>query len=104
MTYLTKIAVFSVGLSVMGMAFAPLAQARVTADQMTCAMAVASYEKNGRIYVRSGSGTVLPIYDGVPVSQKTSLSCPSADEDAQRYNVRTSDAHACTISYRCRAY
>lgn len=104
MTHLKKIAAFALGISVFGTALTPAAHALVTADQMTCAMAVASYEKNGRIYVRTRSGTVLPIYDGVPVSQKTSLNCPSADEDAQRYNVRTKDAHYCTISFVCRAY
>lgn len=104
MTYLAKIAVLSLGISAFSTAFVPAAQALVTADQMTCARAVATYEKNGRIYVSTRSGTILPIYDGVPVSQKSRLNCPSADENAQRYNVRTKDARACTISYVCRAY
>ncbi len=104
MTYLTRLAVLAMGMSMMIAAVVPSAQAQVTADQMTCAEAVATYERNGRIYVRTGSGAVLPIYDGVPVSQKSKLRCNSADESRQRYNVRTNDARYCTISYVCRAY
>lgn len=104
MTYLPKLAALSLGISVISAGLAPVAVAQVTVDQMTCASAVATYERNGRVYVRTRSGVVLPIYNGVPVSQKSRLSCSSADENAQRYNVRTKDARYCTISYVCRAY
>lgn len=78
------------------------AQAQTTSEQMTCAQAVATYERNGRIYVRTRSGTVIPIYQPAPVSQRSQVFCRPR-ETRTRYNVRTSDKRHCTIGYYCTA-
>ena len=75
-------------------------QAQTTAEQMTCEQAVSTYERNGRIYVRTGSGAVLPIYRPVPVSQRSRVYCRPR-ETRTRYNVRTSDKRHCTIGFYC---
>ncbi len=74
--------------------------AQTTSEQMTCAQAVSTYERNGRIYVRTGSGAVLPIYRPAPVSQRSQVFC-RPQESRSRYNVRTSDKRHCTIGYYC---
>ncbi len=76
------------------------AQAQTTSEQMTCQQAVATYERNGRIYIRTRSGTVLPIYRPAPVSQRSRVNCRPR-ENRTRYNVRTSDKRHCTIGFYC---
>lgn len=80
--------------------FSGAAQAQTTSEQMTCQQAVATYERNGRIYIRTRSGTVLPIYRPVPVSQRSRVYCRPR-ENRTRYNVRTSDKRHCTIGFYC---
>jgi hypothetical protein len=93
--------VLSMSLAGTGVSAISPAQAQVTSDQMTCSQAVATYERNGRIYVRTRSGTVLPIYRGVPVSRKSQLNCQRRWSQRTPYNVRTKDARNCTIAYVC---
>jgi hypothetical protein len=65
-------------------------------NNMSCSSAVASYERNGRINTTTRSGTTLPIYDGVPVSQRSTLRCPTVG-----VKVATSDNPRCIVAYRC---
>lgn len=63
---------------------------------MSCAQAVATYERTGRITITSRSGAVLPLYDGVPASQRSGLRCPQVP-----ISVIASDTPRCTIAYKC---
>ncbi len=76
------------------------AHAQVTTDRMTCKQAIATYEKNRRIYVRTRSGTVLSIYSGVPISQKRHLRC-GRSSGASGYRVKTKDTKKCVVFYKC---
>jgi hypothetical protein len=94
----------AVCLVLVGTGFAGISEARAqtTSDKMSCSAAVATYERNGRIYVRTRSGTVLPIDRPVPVSQKSRLSgCHGRNVSRSPYNVRTTDVRNCTIGYVC---
>ena len=91
-------AVFAAGLT----AGVPgVAQAQVTSDQMTCEQAIATYERDRRIYVRSSGGAVLPIYRPVPLSERNQLFCHGRDSSRSSYGVRTLDKRRCTIGYTC---
>jgi hypothetical protein len=70
------------------------------ADNMTCAEAVAYYERNGRINKIAHGKDVIPIYNGVPVSKRNQLRC---DHGYQKvgYSLKTKDNRRCTISYVC---
>ena len=70
--------------------------AKAQSVSMSCAQAVATYERSGRITVRSRSGTTLPFYDGVPVSRRSSQRCSQAP-----VSVAASDNPRCIIAYRC---
>ena len=74
-------------------------QARTT-DQMTCNQAIATYEKNKRVNVRTRNGQVLPIYGGVPVSQKGRLTCGRGSVRSG-YHVKTTDKKRCSVMYTC---
>lgn len=93
------------GLTSMGLAIATSialptpAQARTT-DQMTCSQAIATYEKNKRVNVRTRSGQVLPIYGGVPVSKRGQLICRRGKISAG-YRVKTTDKKHCSVMYKC---
>ncbi len=63
---------------------------------MSCAQAVATYERTGRITITSRTGAVLPLYDGVPVSQRSGLRCPQV-----AVSVIASDSPRCTVAYKC---
>lgn len=76
--------------------------AQTTSDQMTCQQAVATYERDGRIYVRTPRGAVIPVYRPLPVSQRSRVVCNTLSQQRGRYNVRTSDKRHCTIGYHCR--
>jgi hypothetical protein len=71
------------------------ARAQAVANSMTCQQAVAYYEAHGRISVQTG-GTVVPIYNGIPVSKRSQLGCPTTG-----VSVRTTDSRRCTIGYIC---
>ncbi|WP_374076061.1 hypothetical protein [Bdellovibrio bacteriovorus] len=60
---------------------------------MTCAEARADYNEDGRIYVTTGNGDVVPIYGLVQ-------RCPIG-EDESPYWVRTTDKKTCVLGYRC---
>ena len=77
------------------------AQAQVTSDQMTCEQAIATYERDGRIYVRTPRCEVLPIYRPVPVSQKNRLACHGRESSRKSYGVPTLDKRRCVIGYTC---
>ncbi|MCG6857571.1 MAG: hypothetical protein LJE67_05850 [Salaquimonas sp.] len=63
---------------------------------MSCSQAVATYERSGRITVTTRSGTTLPIYDGVPVSKKSTLRCPQV-----AIQVQATDNKRCVVAYKC---
>jgi hypothetical protein len=79
---------------------APSAFAQAVADNMTCAQAVSTYERNGRIYKLAHGKDVIPIYNGVPVSQKSRLVCDWGYIKSAYY-TKTLDNKRCVISYRC---
>jgi hypothetical protein len=79
---------------------APEAFAQAVADNMTCAQAVSTYERNGRIYKLAHGKDVIPIYNGVPVSQKNRLVCDWG-YIRTAYYTKTLDNKRCVISYRC---
>lgn len=62
---------------------------------MTCAQAKATYNAHGRIYVRTYSGDVVPIYGLVGRN-----GC-EAGEQASPYWVRATDDATCVLGYRC---
>lgn len=77
------------------------ANAQTTTDQMTCKQVIAAYEKNGRVYVRQRTGQVLPVYLGVPVSQRSRLRC-EWDMSVTGYSVKSKDKKRCVAMYLCR--
>lgn len=66
------------------------------ADNMTCQQAVAYYESYGRISKITSGNQTIPIYDGVPVSQRSTLRCSTAS-----VYLKTLDNPRCTIAYKC---
>jgi hypothetical protein len=74
---------------------APSGYAQVS-NGMSCSQAVATYERNGRINTTTRSGTTLPLYGGVPVSQRSTLRCPTTG-----IKVTTKDNPGCIIAYQC---
>jgi hypothetical protein len=74
--------------------------AQAVADNMTCAQATSYYERNGRIYKIAHGKDVIPIYNGVPVSQKNRLVCDWGYVRTA-YFTKTLDNKRCVISYRC---
>ena len=87
-------------LTVMSTLPAHHASAQGVTNDMTCQQAIAEYERNGRVYVRQRSGRVLPIYVGVPLSQKNRLLC-DFDQFKMYYTVPTKDKRRCAISWIC---
>ena len=81
-------------------AIAVPAHAQVTTDRMSCSKVVATYERNGRIYIKSRTGQVLPIYGGVPLSRKNQLRCSRGSVPAG-YRVKSSDKKRCVAMYKC---
>lgn len=62
---------------------------------MTCAEARQDYDADGRIYVTTGSGDVVPIYGLVK-------RCPIGGQYTESpYWVRTTDTNTCVLGYRC---
>jgi hypothetical protein len=74
-----------------------IANAQTVTNNMTCQQAIAAYEKNGRVNIRQRSGTVLPIYNGTPLSQKNKLRCSSKSPTM----VPTKDKPRCAVAYVC---
>lgn len=76
------------------------AQAQQLTNSMTCERAIATFERQGRVTTRTRSGSVLPIYGGVPASEGRTLYC---GQERVRNTVRviTSDNNRCVIAYRC---
>lgn len=62
---------------------------------MTCAQAQATYNKNGRITVRTGTGDLVPIYGLVGRN-----GC-DAGYQASPYWVQSLDDSTCVLGYRC---
>ena len=60
---------------------------------MTCSQAQAHYNKYGRIYVRTGTGDIVPIYG---LAQRCGIGY-----DASPYWVRTYDKSTCVLGYNC---
>ena len=62
---------------------------------MTCAQARADYNADGRIYVTTGTGDIVPIYG-------LEEQCPHGDQWVKSaYWVRTTDKTTCVLGYRC---
>jgi hypothetical protein len=86
------------------LAAAMLLPSSALADQvsqdMTCAEAVAHYEKNRRI-MTINEGQEIPIYQGTPIRQAETLNC-SGDQDS-RFDtmVPTKDNPQCVIAAYC---
>lgn len=76
------------------------AQAQQVTNSMTCQRAISAYESQGRVYTRTRSGAVLPIYGGVPVSKGRTLYC-GRDRAKNTVRVITNDSQRCVIAYRC---
>lgn len=66
------------------------------ADNMTCQQAVQYYERNGRISKITTGNTTIPIYNGVPVSQRSTLRCSTSS-----VYLKTLDNPRCTVAYKC---
>jgi hypothetical protein len=93
--------VCAIGLSLASaVPFANDSFAQAIADNMTCAAAVNYYERHGRIYKIAHGKDVIPIYNGVPVSQRDALHCGFGYVRVA-YRTRTTDNPRCTISYSC---
>jgi len=75
------------------------AHAQAIADNMTCQQAINYYERNGRISKYTNGRKVVPIYDGVPVSQRSRLRCSSAGE-----RFKTTDNKRCIVAYKCQPW
>ncbi len=71
--------------------------AQAVADQMTCRQAINYYEKNGRISKFTHGKNAIPIYNGVSVSKRRQLRCPSTTG----IRFKTTDNPRCTVAYKC---
>jgi hypothetical protein len=78
------------------LALAGQANAQAVSNAMSCTKAISQYEKYGRINTTTRSGATIPIYEGVPVSQRSSLMCRTTP-----IMVRTADNPSCVIAYKC---
>lgn len=78
-------------------------QARVVpADEMSCAQAVAYYEKYKRIYVVGNAPhDIVPIYGMKPKSRWREVQCSGRGQGLRAYWVNTLDEKRCVIAYRC---
>lgn len=76
------------------------ANAQALANDMTCAQAQAQFERHGRVTIRTRGGAILPIYGGVPTSQRGRLICEPFSVKTPKFIV-TSDKRQCAISYKC---
>jgi hypothetical protein len=79
--------------------FPASAFAQALSNDMTCAEAVAHYEKHGRIDTNL-NGQILPIYGGVPVSERAGMWCDEDEAPTETF-VKTRDRAQCAISYSC---
>ncbi|MEM9106313.1 MAG: hypothetical protein AAGC96_11720 [Pseudomonadota bacterium] len=68
-------------------------------DDMTCEEAVAHYAEYGRINTTM-DGQVLPIYGGVPVSERAGMICDEDDAPTETF-VKTKDKEQCPIAFSC---
>jgi hypothetical protein len=88
----------------MFVAAAMLLPSSALADQvsqdMTCAEAVAHYEKNRRI-MTINEGQEIPIYQGTPIGQAETLNCTGDQEDRFETMVPTKDNPQCVIAAYC---
>ncbi|MBN9079223.1 MAG: hypothetical protein BGN87_01180 [Rhizobiales bacterium 65-79] len=71
------------------------------AQDLTCAQAVAYYEKNRLIYVLSHNVIALPIRVGVPVNEANKLQCSDRGQIPHGYSVETKDRWRCVIAVTC---
>lgn len=76
------------------------AHAQQLTNSMTCAQAIATFAAQGRVLTRTWSGTVLPIYGGVPAAKRRSLMC-FRDRAVRPMSVITRNKKRCTIGYKC---
>ncbi len=73
----------------------------VTADRMTCAQAVQTYEKYGRIYVIAHGKDIVPIYGKTPINKARELWCTGRSQNKWTYTVKTLDNRRCGIAVYC---
>lgn len=83
-----------------GFATAEPAAAQQLTNTMSCAQAKAQFKAQGRVQTRTRSGTVLPIYGGVPEAEGRFLRC-GRDDSAHPVSVITRDNNRCVIAYAC---
>jgi hypothetical protein len=74
-------------------------QAQAIADNMTCQQAINYYEKNGRISKYTHGKSVIPIYNGVPVSKRRQQKCTTAG-----IRFKTTNNPRCIVAYRCQPW
>ncbi|MDA4846747.1 hypothetical protein [Hoeflea poritis] len=87
-------------LVVAGLAAADPAAAQQITNDMSCEQAKAMYKSQGRVQTRTRSGTVLPIYGGVPEAEGRFLRC-GRDNTSRPVSVITRDNNRCVIAYKC---
>lgn len=75
------------------------AGAQALSNNMTCAQAQATYEKQGRLQTRTRRGDVITLRGGVPKSRSAGLVCGRSGRMAT--HARTKDKKRCPIFYRC---
>lgn len=91
----------SCALLALPMLTAPAGAQSPTAEPMTCAQAIAYYERNRFIHVRANGRNVVPVRMGTPVNLARNMQCNGRGQMLHGYAVRTSDVAACTIAMRC---
>lgn len=77
----------------------PTAASAQLSNDMTCEEAVTHFEENGRIETND-NGEVLPIFGGVPVSQRNDLQCEDNAVPTPTL-LKTSDSEECAVAYAC---
>lgn len=75
------------------------AWAQTNSTEMTCEQAVAYYERHNRIETVA-EGEVIPLDEGVPVSQRNDLPCEPGSLPAPVF-VPTKDKRECAVAYSC---
>ncbi len=76
------------------------ASAQQLSNSMTCKQAQNLYSKQKRINTRTRSGSVVPIYGGIPVDTGKQLFC-GREATQGAVNVITKDKRSCPIAYKC---
>ncbi|WP_419912473.1 hypothetical protein [Hoeflea sp.] len=90
----------ALAMTLAGFAATEHAAAQQLTNNMSCAQAKAMFKSQGRVQTRTRSGTVLPIYGGVPEAEGRSLRC-GRENTVRPVSVMTRDQNRCVIAYTC---